>query len=65
VGKTKQFSFDCTGKMPYNMGWTTKEWEFEAADVQTTLAFSAAKVGGNYWHGPTLDNVRVVAAQGK
>ena len=28
-----------TGKKVDGMGWTTKEWEFDAVDSQTTLEF--------------------------
>ena len=65
AGKTRQFPFDCAGKTPSNMGWVTREWEFVATGDQTTLAFATTETDGGFWHGPTLDNVRVVAIQGK
>jgi choice-of-anchor C domain-containing protein len=61
AGKSEKFTFDCTDKMPFDMGWVTKEWEFEAVDAKTTLAFAIAETNGNYWRGPVLDDVRVVA----
>jgi choice-of-anchor C domain-containing protein len=60
AGKSQQFTFDCTGNLEDHMGWVTNEWEFEATGDRTTLAFSATEAKG-FWHGPALDNVRVVA----
>ncbi len=39
AGKAQDYSFDSTGKTTSDMGWVTKEWEFEAVADQTTLEF--------------------------
>jgi choice-of-anchor C domain-containing protein len=64
AGKSQRFDFDCAGRMPYDMGWATKAWEFEATGDETTLRFATEETNKGYWHGPALDDVRVWAVPG-
>jgi choice-of-anchor C domain-containing protein len=57
-GKTKEFTFDVTGKTRDNMGWVRKTWEFTAEADKTTLEFVSLTEGDV---GPALDDVVVVA----
>jgi choice-of-anchor C domain-containing protein len=61
AGKQQEFAFDATGKTTYDLGWVTKEWEFEAIADQTTLEFRVLETSKSFWHGPALDNLRVWA----
>jgi choice-of-anchor C domain-containing protein len=58
AGQTAAFTFIPTGKEADGMGWTTKQWEFDAVDSQTTLEFYTLEKSAPV-AGPALDNVRV------
>jgi choice-of-anchor C domain-containing protein len=44
-GKTKEFTFDSTGKTHNDMGWVSKTWEFTAEADKTTLEFVSLTEG--------------------
>lgn len=48
------YSFDATGKLPTDMGWTQKSYSFTATDTDTLLTFSSTTSGSC---GPALDMV--------
>ena len=54
---SQMFTFDTTGALLQNMGWTAKSWTFVANTATTTLAFTTP----DYNYGPALDNVSVNA----
>jgi choice-of-anchor C domain-containing protein len=58
-GKTREFTFDTTGKTRHDMGWVRKTWEFTAEADETTLEFQS--LTENTAEGPALDDVVVVA----
>jgi len=60
AGKSHEFAFDSTGKTADNMGWVTKEWEFDADDEQTKLEIRTLERSDPF-RGPALDDVRVTA----
>jgi choice-of-anchor C domain-containing protein len=60
AGKSHEFIFDSTGKTADNMGWVTKEWEFNADAEETSLEIRTLETMDPF-RGPALDNVRVVA----
>jgi choice-of-anchor C domain-containing protein len=65
AGKHQEFAFDSTGKTNDDMGWRTKEWEFEAIADRTTIEFRMVETSKDFWHGPALDNVLVWAVGAK
>jgi choice-of-anchor C domain-containing protein len=58
AGQTAAFTSMTTGKEADGVGWTTKEWEFDAVANQTTLEFYTLEKSAPV-AGPALDNVRV------
>jgi choice-of-anchor C domain-containing protein len=58
AGQTAAFTFIPTGREADGMGWTPKEWEFDAVASQTTLEFYTLEQSAPV-AGPALDNVRV------
>jgi len=51
------FNFDITGFTRSNMGWTTKNFSFQATGTTSTVSF-ISNVGGGF--GPAIDNVTIV-----
>jgi choice-of-anchor C domain-containing protein len=63
AGKKETFEFDMAGVTLEDLKWTTKTWEFTAADTITVLEFHTAMAPmANAFGGPLLDDVKVVAA---
>ncbi|MGB3638747.1 MAG: choice-of-anchor C family protein [Rivularia sp. (in: cyanobacteria)] len=56
--RSKNYSFDITGKTTSKMGWQTETFQFTATDTKTTLEFFSSDTEGGL-AGPALDNVSV------
>ena len=60
AGQTATYNFDTTSHSDADMGWVTQSWDFIAAADETTIEFYSADPKDAY-HGPALDDVRVIA----
>lgn len=60
AGQSVDFSFNTTGHSFSDLGWVSKNWQFQAVGSETTLQFFS--LNNSDTTGPTLDNVSVTAA---
>ena len=59
-GVTKSYTFDTTGRGPFDMGWTTETFTFVANGASATLRFTSDISASGFMNaGAALDNVRV------
>jgi hypothetical protein len=57
---TKSYTFDTSGRGPFEMGWTTKTFTFVATGTSATLRFTSDISASGFMNaGAALDNVRV------
>jgi len=58
-GTSQDYTFNTAGYTRGSMGWTDKEFTFQATGITTTLTFSNAYSGSDPFYGVALDDVRV------